>query len=215
MNRPRTVLIPAGGFSMGSTGEEGQADERPRRWVDAEAFRIDAHPVTAARFAEFCREARREQPRQPPWSTADHPVVNVTWHDAQAYASWAGKRLPTEAEWEKAARGGTRTRYSFGDDEALLGRFAWFKDNSGGQAHPVGRKEPNPFGLYDMHGNVWEWVEDWYAADLSSSAPESGRYRVMRGGSWTTYDLLCRSAVRNWLLPELRGENLGFRCAGP
>jgi formylglycine-generating enzyme required for sulfatase activity len=197
------VLIPAGGFWMGSAGEEGQEDERPRRWVHLESFRIDVHPVTAAQFMEFCREIGREPPRQPGWSTPDHPVVNVSWHDARDYASWAGKRLPTEAEWEKAARGGTGTRYSFGDDESLLDRFAWFKGNSDDQAHAVGLKEPNPFGLHDMHGNVWEWVEDRYAA---------GPCRVLRGGSWTTFDILCRSAVRNWLLPELRGQNLGLRC---
>ena len=214
------VLIPAGEFWMGSPDGEGHDDERPRHRVSLAGFFLDQHPVTAGQFAVFCRRTRRPLPEQPPWGADDHPVVNVSWDDARAYCAWAGGRLPTEAQWERAARGGTQTRYYFGDDERLLGEYAWFRGNSGGQTQPVARKAPNPWGLYDMHGNVWEWVADWYAPgyyEISPPAdprgPETGRFRVLRGGSWSLFDVLCRSAARNRLLPRLRGLNLGFRGA--
>jgi formylglycine-generating enzyme required for sulfatase activity len=214
------VLIPAGEFWMGSPEGEGHDDERPRHRVRLPAFLMDQHPVTAGQFADFCGQTRRPAPEQPSYSAQDHPVVNVSWQDARDYCAWAGGRLPTEAEWERAARGGTQTRYYFGDDESLLGEYAWFRGNSGRQTHPVAGKAPNPFGLYDMHGNVWEWVADWFDPDYYAKSPEegprgpeTGRYRVLRGGSWSLFDVLCRCAARNRLLPELKGLNLGFRGA--
>ncbi|MCX5796903.1 MAG: formylglycine-generating enzyme family protein [Elusimicrobia bacterium] len=217
---PPLVRVPAGKFWMGSPEGEGDDDERPRHLVLLPEFLIDRHPVTAAQFADFCRRMGRPAPQQPPWSADDHPVVNVSWEDARDYCAWAGKRLPTEAEWERAARGGTQTRYYFGDDEGGLGEYAWFRGNSGGQTHPVAGKAPNAFGLYDMHGNVWEWVADWYDPGYYARSPasgprgpEAGVYRVLRGGSWSLFDVLCRCAARNRLLPRLSGLNLGFRCA--
>ncbi|MBI5241359.1 MAG: SUMF1/EgtB/PvdO family nonheme iron enzyme [Elusimicrobia bacterium] len=205
---------------MGSPEGEGHDDERPRHRVRLRAFLLDQHPVTAARFVEFCRAAGRPFPGQPSWSGDDHPVVNVSWEDARACCAWDGGRLPTEAEWERAARAGTETRYPFGDDESRLGEHAWFRDNSGRQTQPVARKAPNPFGLYDMLGNVWEWVADWYGPGYYAASPEqdprgpgAGSWRVMRGGSWSLFDVLCRPAARNRLAPKLRGLNLGFRCA--
>jgi formylglycine-generating enzyme required for sulfatase activity len=130
-------------------------------------------------------------------------------------------RLPSEAEWEYACRAGTTTRYSFSDDESELGKYAWYDDNSEGRTHPVGQKEPNSWGLYDMHGNVWEWVQDeWHVsydgAPDDGSAWESGddADRVFRGGCWFNFARLCRSAFRSLPLPRdprARVISLGFR----
>ena len=165
------VLIPAGEFLMGSPEGEGHDDEHPRRKVHLEAFRMDEHPVSVEQYREFCQSAGRTFPKQPDWSADDQPVVSVSWDDAAAFAAWAGKRLPTEAEWEKAARGGTSTTHPFGD-ESLLGEYAWFRDNSDGRTHPVSQKRPNPYGLFDMQGNVWEWTADWYGAQYYAVSPE-------------------------------------------
>jgi len=212
--------IPGGEFWMGSPEGDGQPDERPRHLVCLDAFAIDRCEVTVAQYRGFCAATRRSMPRLPLWSRDDHPIVNVAWSDAQAYCAWAGKMLPTEAQWERAARGAAETRFHFGDSESLLGEHAWFKGNSDGQTHPVGWKRPNPFGLFDMHGNVWEWIADWYDPDYyarsparNPTGPAAGSYRVMRGGSWNLQDILCRAAARNRLRPDLGGLNLGFRCA--
>ena len=128
-------------------------------------------------------------------------------------------RLPTETEWEYVARAGTTTAYSFGESEADLGRYAWFgQDFASGGSHPVGTKEPNPWGLYDIHGNVWEWVQDWYGADYYASSPsmdpkgpDSGAERVVRGGSWHITGNGWRSAFRRDYDPDYRGISIGFR----
>ncbi|MFZ4984629.1 MAG: formylglycine-generating enzyme family protein, partial [Blastocatellia bacterium] len=145
------------------------------------------------------------------------------WEDVEEFLKRIGNgfRLPTEAEWEYAARAGTTTQYSFGDDGSQLGEYAWFYENSGLTTHPVGEKKPNPFGLYDMHGNVWEWCADHYHENYKG-APEDGSAwlksdmaaaRVDRGGSWLHYAVGCRSANRNGGAPGLRGDNLGFRLS--
>lgn len=174
--------------------------------------------------------------------TEDHPVVNVTWNDAQAMAAWLSRkegkvyRLPTEAEWEYACRAGTQTRYHGGDEPQDLLRIAntfdqdtashWPKwreyalPGSDGFAFtaPVGCFLPNAWGLHDMHGNVWEWVSDWYGEDyyrhapsVDPQGPESGELKVRRGGSWHTWALYARSAFRNWNTPQTRYTLLGFR----
>jgi formylglycine-generating enzyme required for sulfatase activity len=127
-------------------------------------------------------------------------------------------RLPTEAEWEYAARAGSNTRYCFGNEESELRNYAWYEVNSGGRTHRVGRKKPNAWGLYDMHGNVWEWCEDWkgnYPGGhvTDPKGPFSGKYRVLRGGSWYGLAWPTRSAYRSWLGPDLRDNGLGFRVA--
>ena len=138
-----------------------------------------------------------------------HPVVGISWNDAQAFVSWLNKqegtskyRLPTESEWEYAARAGSTTAYCYGDDEGRLGDYAWYAKNSGSQTHLVGQKKPNSWGLYDMHGNVWEWVQDWYGSYSSGSitdpvGPSSGSPRVDRGGGWNSPARSCRSANRS------------------
>jgi formylglycine-generating enzyme len=174
--------------------------------------------------------------------TDDHPVVNVTWNDAVAYCQWLirkeGKtfRLPTEAEWEYACRAGTTTRYNNGDDPDGLDKVANTLDAKGRTTFPhvqelkfraednptftisMGGKKPNQFGLYDMHGNVWEWCSDWYGEDYYSNSPvddpkgpNAGTKRVRRGGAWNSFPLWARSSFRNWNSPKSRCVNLGFR----
>jgi formylglycine-generating enzyme required for sulfatase activity len=169
----------------------------------------------------------------------NRPVEQLSWTDATNYcarltaqeraagrlpAGWA-YRLPTEAEWEYAARAGTTTRFSYGDDPGYgqLGGYAWYLSNSGGTTHPVGEKQPNPWGLYDMSGNVWEWCSDWYATYPGGSVtdpvgPGSGSFRVLRGGGCYVGGLDCRSANRDDLAPDFRRYYVGFRAvlaAGP
>jgi formylglycine-generating enzyme required for sulfatase activity len=153
----------------------------------------------------------------------------VSWSDAVEFCRKlsalpeerrAGReyRLPTEAEWEYACRAGSTTKWSFGDDEAQLGDYGWFNGNSGFHTHPVGQKKPNAWGLFDMHGNVWEWCSDGYE-DYGSSAvtdpqgPSGASARVYRGGSWSLTARYSRSAFRNWNAPSSRSLNLGFRLA--
>ena len=195
-----------------------------------EAFYIGAHEVTNAEYLEFCRatgrrlpefwgeEIRRSGPEFP-----NHPVMGVSWADAVEFCECLSDkesktyRLPTEAEWEYACRAGTTTRYSFGDDTSLLGKYAWVntKDVSEKSAHEVRQKKPNGLGLYDMHGNVAEWCSDWYGKyeSLSSdpTGPSSGSARVFRGGSWYNVAGGCRSASRSSASPGVRDVTLGFR----
>ena len=150
----------------------------------------------------------------------------VSWEDAQAFCKKLGDgfRLPTEAQWEYACRAGTTTVYSFGDDASRLDEYAWYEGNADSKdekyAHVVGKKKPNPWGLYDMHGNVWEWCEDSYDEDYYEGSPASdphntstGAYRVLRGGGWLDYAYYCRSAIRGRGGPCITGSNIGFRVA--
>jgi formylglycine-generating enzyme required for sulfatase activity len=152
-------------------------------------------------------------------------VVFVTWNDARAFCDWLSKkegkqyRLPTEAEWEYACRAGSPSRFHFGNDEAELGQYAWYSENSKGQTHPVGQKKANAFGLHDMHGNVWQWCADWYDSAYYQNSPKedpqgpntAGASRVIRGGSWDDSPRLCRSAYRPCDAPSSRLSDLGFR----
>ncbi|MBI5240384.1 MAG: formylglycine-generating enzyme family protein [Elusimicrobia bacterium] len=213
------ALVPAGPFPMGSPEGEGKPTERPRRTVRLEAYYIDRKPVTVAQFRAFAQATGRGMPAQPAWNGDRHPVVMVDWNEAQAYCAWLGKRLPSEAEWEKAARAGSAAKYSFGDSEVRLSSHAWFSNDSGGRTHPVAEKLANPYGLYDMGGNAAQWVADWYAEGYAGAAtespqgPPSGEMRVARGGSWSSPAPACRAASRDWFFPEGRAETIGLRCA--
>jgi formylglycine-generating enzyme required for sulfatase activity len=153
-----------------------------------------------------------------------HPIVGISWQDATAYCGWlseqTGERysLPTEAEWEYACRASSEAAYCFGDDERRLGDYAWYSGNAGGQTHPVGKKRANRWGLHDLHGNVWEWVRDRYGPyskepQQNPSGPETGSYRVFRGGSWLYDAENCRSACRYWGGPGDRSVARSFRLA--
>ncbi len=163
--------------------------------------------------------------RDPGYSQTDeHPVACVSWTDATAFCEWLARRagrtmrLPTEAEWEYACRAGTETAYSFGDWAGGLGDHAWYWDNSGRNTHAVGTKQPNGWGLYDMHGNVWEWCGDWHdwdyyanSLDTAPAGPGRGTSRVLRGGSWANYALYCSCAFRAMAGPDIRSNYIGFR----
>ena len=158
----------------------------------------------------------------------ESPMDTVSWYDAQAFCKKVTEqtkqavRLPTEAEWEYACRAGTASTYHSGDTEADLARAAWYSGNSKDMTHPVGRKEPNVFGLYDMHGNVWQWCQDWYRYDYYSKSPAENpegpaqdAARVFRGGSWANDPRYCRSACRNWYVPDGCSDLVGFRVVAP
>ena len=186
------VLIAAGSFQMGDHLDK-MKNALPLHEVKLDGFYMDRHEVTVGQFKRFLKESKYkfeavkagwDEVEQ--WSPTDeHPMIFVAWNDATAYAKWARKRLPTEAEWEYACRAGTTTEYSFGDSASVLGAYAWYDENSGKTTHPVGQKKPNPWDLYDMHGNVWEWCQDWYDDYPSGSVTDptgaaSGWLRVRR-----------------------------------
>jgi formylglycine-generating enzyme required for sulfatase activity len=235
------VAIPGGWFEMGGAAG-GEPDETPHR-VCVSPFYMDQYEVTQADF----EKALGRNPSR--WTEPKNPVEQIRWKDAAEYASarsrieglppcydpktWAcdfqapGYRLPTEAEWEYACRAGTRTEYFFGDGTAELGEYAWFKGNCTRSPYPVGLKRPNPWGLCDMYGNVWEWCNDFYGEDYYRAGPErdprgpeTGQTRVLRGGCWNSRPAQCRSAYRLDENPgytdacfgrDVRGF-VGFRC---
>jgi formylglycine-generating enzyme required for sulfatase activity len=220
-------LVPAGKFLMGAKdgGSKGQAPEH--EVAITKPFSIGMHEVTVGQFRQFAEAAKYQtQPekdnatptwRKPPFEQADdHPVVCVSWVDAAAFCAWLsnkeGKRyaLPTEAQWEYCCRAGSQTKYSFGDDDADLPRYAWYSRNAGKKTHPVGQLQPNAWGLYDMHGNVREWCADYYKKDYYRHSPredspgptssdpfnKARETRVIRGGGWFRPEGYCPSAFR-------------------
>ena len=248
------VLIPAGAYLMGSTSEQTAAlvakdarlspdffhAESPQHSVQLPDFYIDRYPVTNAQYAAFMAATGHPAPKY--WTDApqmgavepfpigsrhgSHPVVGISYADALAYCKWAGKRLPTEAEWEKAARGGlVNQQYPWGNELSrnyantggVWGKDRWFWTAA------VGSFLPNAYGLSDMAGNVFEWCADWYAADYypqspsrNPQGPETGQTRVLRGGSWSNnilgiYQMRC--AYRFHARPDTRNLIIGFRCA--
>ena len=214
------VAVPAGELLMGSPrGEPGRrnSDRRQREVQITSAYCIGAYEVTQEQYEAVMGKNPANFPG------AKNPVERVSWQDAVDFcARLSGKdgrtyRLPTEAEWEYACRAGSTTAYSFGDDPLRLDDQAWYSRNSGERPHEVGLKLPNAWGLYDMHGNVWEWCQDWYAQGDRPSAPEdptvptSGAYRVVRGGSWFDYPVPLRSAARGRDYPPNRADDHGFR----
>jgi formylglycine-generating enzyme required for sulfatase activity len=219
------VLVPAGKFTRGSTLGE---DEKPVRQIYLNAFYIDKFEVTVGQYASYLEATGMEEP--PDWSIMNQPqhrrrpVVNVSWEDAVNYCKWAGKRLPTEAEWEKAARGTDGRIYPWGNEaptrlHANYGRKDWDDHHA---LTPVGSFEAgkSPYGLYDMAGNAWEWVFDWYGHDYYKKSPEKnpigpakGSEKVVRGGSWLYVSEFLRTAHRFNAQPMNRHFGYGFRCA--
>ena len=177
------------------------------------AFYMDKYEVTNAQYRKFVQATGHREPsyrNDPKFNQSNQPVVGVSWHDAIAYAEWAGKRLPTEKEWEWAARGGLKGKeYPWGDDQSLARNYANYRGTGGKDkwkesAAPVGSFKPNGYGLYDIAGNAWEWCQDWYDSDKDS--------RVLRGGYWVSNTINLRVARRINYPPDSRGSSLGFRC---
>ncbi len=214
------VRLPGGEFLMGS---EEYDDEKPIHRVKLSPFHIGKYPVTQAQW-----KAQMSDNNPSRFKGDDHPVENVSWEMAMEFCEKLSKatgktyRLPTEAEWEYAARAESTGKYCFGNDEKLLSQYAWYHENSGGKTHPVGQLKPNAFGLFDMHGNVWEWCADWYSGSYYAECerqgivtdpqgPATGSLRVIRGGGWILYAVGCRSAYRFWRAPGGRLGNVGVR----
>ncbi|HRP32995.1 MAG TPA: formylglycine-generating enzyme family protein [Agriterribacter sp.] len=211
------VWVTGGKFIMGDYG--GDADEKPAYEVTVDGFAISKYPVTQRQWAAIMGS----NPSQ--FTGCDQcPVDMVSWDDAQRFIEILNKvsgknyALPTEAEWEYAAKGGLKTRgfrYSGSDDINAVG---WFTGNSGRHPHPVGEKAPNELGLYDMTGNVWEWCRDWYNKNYyelresnNPTGPSSGSGRVRRGGSWFTQEVSCRTSTRNSVKQDYKDDSGGFR----
>lgn len=223
------VKIQEGLFTMGFDGTQALEDERPKHQVWLPAFFMDLHEVTTAQYAAFLAVTNRLAPWQ--WNEvdlsqhSDRPVIGVDWSDADAYCRWKGKRLPTEAEWEKSARGTDGRLYPWGNwvpskdlaNFALGARFSYSQVLMPVQSYEHGQ---SPYGLYQMAGNVWEWVQDWYAANYyevspeqNPQGPEQGQFKVLRGGSWSDLPKYLLTYGRFKLSPETRNSYTGFRCA--
>jgi formylglycine-generating enzyme required for sulfatase activity len=215
------VFVKGGTFTMGCTSEQGSEclnSEKPSHSVTLSDFYIGKYEVTQKQWVHVMGS-------NPSYFKGDDlPVENISWNDVQEFIrklnQQTGKRyrLPTEAEWEYAARGGNKSggyKYSGGNN---IGNVAWYKYNSGSNTHKVGTKSPNELGIYDMSGNVYEWVSDWFGsyssgAQTNPAGPSSGSRRVLRGGSWYDYAEYCRVSNRGNRSPDDRYFNLGFRLA--
>ncbi len=243
------ALVEAGSFEMGSV--DGTSDEQPLHLVTiTKAFYMSKHEVTFEQFDEFCGDAGQPDPDDDGWGRGTRPVINVNWYDAVGYCNWlsereglvpcygsgglatrcdfaaSGYRLPTEAEWEYAARGGHKSQgYTYSGANAP-GDVGWYAENSGDKTQPVGQKTPNELGVCDMSGNVWEWCWDWHTDDYYAVSPANdpvgpgipssdrgvwARNRVRRGGSWHEDADMLRVAYRSHDGPEYRSYANGFR----
>ena len=237
-NSAPMVVIPAGPFPMGVPpgDRDGGRDEYPRHEVYLDAYAIDTYEVTNGRYLEFVKATGHRVPQNPKNPTrnlwqgeeisellVDRPVVNVDWADAAAYCAWAGKRLPTEAEWEKAAKGNHDWRFPWGNVEPTAKHLNYNQQWIGEKTlMPVGSYEAgkSPYGVYDMAGNVWEWVSDWYdphyyekSPKKNPKGPQTGTTRVLRGSGWQNETPTVRIFTRVESDPSVRNESTGFRCA--
>jgi formylglycine-generating enzyme required for sulfatase activity len=218
------VLIPAGEFMMGSPdSDKGAAqDEKPCHRVRiTKPFYMGKYPVTQEQWMVLMGE----NPSY--FKGPKNPVEEVSWDDCLRFLRRLNEKVgggkfqfPTEAQWEHACRAGSTTKYCFGEDESGLGEYAWYDKNSSGKPHPVGEKKPNAWGLYDMHGNIWQWCADWYDSGYYAhsstddpAGPAAGTARVSHGGSWFSPARSARSANHGRIEPEHRGSHLGFRVS--
>jgi formylglycine-generating enzyme required for sulfatase activity len=225
------AMIPDGEFLMGSKQVEGRPDERPQRKVYLDSYAIDIYEVTNERYLKFIHLTGRSEPPNPygdrllseETGIGFLPVVQMTWYDAVDYCRWAGKRLPTEAEWEKAARGTQGALFPWGAQSPRTKPVNFERNWDGTETlWPVGSKTEtsSPYGIHDMAGNVREWVQDWYAPDYYSTAPaqnplgpNAGILKVIKGGSWHSFKSDVRPAARGKGGFALKTDGIGFRCA--
>ncbi len=210
-------------YQMGSN--DGYDDEKPVHSITFDHdFEIAKTQVTFEEYDLYCEDTEAEKPSDEGWGRGKRPVINVSWDDTQAYCKWLSKetskeyRLPTEAEWEYACRAGTSTKWSFGDDEKELGKYAWYSENSNSKTHEVATKKENSWGLHDMHGNVREWCQDDWVDNYENTPRDGTAYKksknsskVLRGGSWIYNATLTRSAYRYFRSPTSRDDVDGFR----
>lgn len=221
------VVVPPGAFIMGS--DDGSFDEKPARQVVIDGFFIQRYEVTLHDYMTFVETTSHRSPLtvrdnaiRPHFNHPNNPAVYVSWHDAEVYCRWIGARLPSEAEWEKAARGIRGRKWPWGDSPGESNANFIGEDDLYRYPAPVGtfQRDVSPYGVYDMAGNAREWVADWYderyyrsAPDENPTGPADGEVKVLRGGSWNDSDILGRSAGRLKMFPEYRDVSIGFRCA--
>ena len=216
------VLIPAGSFRMGGDKKLEQAEdhETPRHIVKiSKTFYMGKYEVTQSQWSEIMNNNPSE------FKGDIRPVERVSWNDVQEFVQKLNNkeetnkyRLPTEAEWEYAARADTESTYCFSGDIKTLSQYAWYRKNSADKTHPIGQLKPNAWDLYDVHGNVHEWCQDWFDRNYYSQSPSnlplgpsSGLAKVLRGGDWGSEDWYCRCASRSLSSPDRRSNRLGFR----
>jgi formylglycine-generating enzyme required for sulfatase activity len=227
---PKMVRIPDGTFQQGDVEGLGEPWRNPVRPVRIKPFAMGRYEVTFEEYDRFAIATGRDLPNDQKWGRGRRPVINVSWEDVKAYAEWLSKqtgkryRLPTESEWEYAARSGAKQQVWAGtSEESDLKKYAVFFSNSRNQAAPVGQKDPNGFGLHDMSGNVWEWVEDCAHGSYRGAATDGSAWldaddgdcssRVIRGGSWDDIAVGLRTSKRFWDFADSRNSLLGFRLA--
>jgi formylglycine-generating enzyme required for sulfatase activity len=210
------VRLPGGTFIRVDDAREFVGE------VEVSEFTMGRYAVTFEQYDRFAKATDRKRPGACGWGRGSRPIMKVSWFDATAYAQWLSDitgddfRLPTEAEWEYACRAGTKTDYSFGEN---ITKEQVNFNRTNNRTMPVGSYQPNPFGLYEMHGNVWEWCSDWYGQYPTGKVkdpkgPDNGKYRVLRGGSWFVNAGLTRSTSRACDEPGERDHSRGFRLAG-